>query len=48
MGEEISSLEDVVEPYLMQEGFIKRTQRGRVATDKAYKHLEMNKQGSLF
>jgi len=48
MGEEISSLEDVVEPYLMQEGFIKRTQRGRVATDKAYKHLEKARQGSLF
>ncbi len=39
IGEEVSTLEDVVEPYLMQEGFIKRTQRGRVATDKAYEHL---------
>ena len=48
MGEEISSLEDVVEPYLMQEGFIKRTQRGRVATDKAYKHLGGNKEQTLF
>ena len=48
MGEEISSLEDVVEPYLMQEGFIKRTQRGRVATDKAYEHLGGNKEQTLF
>jgi Holliday junction DNA helicase RuvB len=40
IGEEISTLEDVVEPYLMQEGFIKRTQRGRVATDKTYEHLK--------
>lgn len=39
IGEEVSTLEDVVEPYLMQEGFIKRTQRGRVATDKAYERL---------
>jgi len=39
IGEEVSTLEDVVEPYLMQEGFIKRTQRGRMATDKAYEHL---------
>ena len=48
MGEEISSLEDVIEPYLMQEGFIKRTQRGRVATDKAYKHIGGNKEQTLF
>jgi Holliday junction DNA helicase RuvB len=40
IGEEVSTIEDVVEPYLMQEGFIKRTQRGRIATDKAYKHLK--------
>ncbi|MDD4795453.1 MAG: Holliday junction branch migration DNA helicase RuvB [Bacilli bacterium] len=40
IGEEVSTLEDVVEPYLLQEGFIKRTQRGRVATDKSYKHIK--------
>ena len=39
IGEEISTLEDVVEPYLMQEGFIKRTPRGRMVTVKAYDHL---------
>ena len=42
IGEEISTLEDVVEPYLMQEGFIKRTPRGRMVTDKAYDHLNDN------
>jgi len=40
IGEEVSTLEDVVEPYLMQEGFIKRTPRGRVATDKSYQHIK--------
>jgi len=39
IGEEISTLEDVIEPYLLQEGFIKRTARGRVVTEKAYNHL---------
>ena len=39
IGEETSTLEDVVEPYLMQEGFIKRTPRGRCVTDKSYDHL---------
>lgn len=46
IGEEVSTLEDVVEPYLMQEGFIKRTQRGRIATDKSYSHIK--KEGGLF
>lgn len=40
IGEEVSTLEDIVEPYLLQEGFIKRTQRGRVVTDKAYNHIK--------
>ena len=39
IGEEITTIEDVVEPYLLQEGFIKRTPRGRMVTDKAYEHL---------
>lgn len=39
IGEEVTTLEDVVEPYLLQSGFIKRTTRGRVATEKTYKHL---------
>lgn len=40
IGEEVSTLEDVVEPYLMQEGFLKRTPRGRMATDKSYNHIK--------
>ena len=39
IGEEVTTIEDVVEPYLLQEGFIKRTNRGRVATEKAYKSV---------
>lgn len=41
IGEEVSTIEDVVEPYLLQEGFLKRTPRGRVATPKAYDHLHI-------
>lgn len=48
IGEEVTTIEDVVEPFLLQEGFIKRTQRGRVATEKAYGHLKIDKQGALF
>jgi len=39
IGEELDTIEDVYEPYLLQKGFILRTPRGRVATDKAYVHL---------
>lgn len=39
VGEELDTIEDVYEPYLLQKGFIIRTPRGRMATDKAYKHL---------
>lgn len=39
IGEEMDTVEDVYEPYLLQKGFIVRTPRGRVATKKAYKHL---------
>ena len=39
LGEDRDTLEDVVEPYLLKKGFIKRTPRGRMATDIAYKHL---------
>ena len=48
IGEEASTIEDVYEPYLLQNGFLKRTSRGRIVTDKAYKHLKKNKQDSLF
>lgn len=40
IGEELDTIEDVYEPYLLQKGFIIRTPRGRVATDKAYKHTK--------
>ncbi|HLQ67256.1 MAG TPA: Holliday junction branch migration DNA helicase RuvB [Candidatus Limnocylindrales bacterium] len=39
VGEEPDTLEDVYEPYLIQEGFLKRTPRGREATDLAFQHL---------
>ena len=39
IGEESSTIEDVYEPYLLQHGFLKRTARGRVVTDKTYEYL---------
>ncbi|MCD7786031.1 MAG: Holliday junction branch migration DNA helicase RuvB [Oscillospiraceae bacterium] len=45
IGEEAVTLEDVCEPYLMQLGFIARTPRGRCATDLAYKHLGLLRDG---
>jgi Holliday junction DNA helicase RuvB len=39
VGEEPGTLEEVYEPFLIQEGFIMRTARGREVTEKAYKHL---------
>lgn len=42
IGEEITTVEDVYEPYLLQEGFIQRTPRGRIATEKAYALLNIN------
>lgn len=39
LNEEIANIEDVIEPFLLQEGFIKRTSRGRIITDKTYKYL---------
>ncbi len=41
ISEEPMTLEDVYEPYLLQEGFITRTPRGRVVTKKAYDHLKI-------
>ena len=43
IGEEATTIEDVYEPYLLQNGYLKRTSRGRVATEKAYKHLGIEK-----
>ena len=44
IGEEVSTIEDVYEPYLLQHGYLKRTARGRVVTDKAYEHLGIKKE----
>lgn len=43
IGEELDTIEGVYEPYLLQKGFIIRTARGRMATDKAYKHLNRSR-----
>ena len=45
MQQEIDTLEDVVEPYLLYEGFILRTPLGRQATPKAYAHLRLQAAG---
>ncbi|MCR5461977.1 MAG: Holliday junction branch migration DNA helicase RuvB [bacterium] len=47
IGEESSTIEDVYEPYLLQEGYIQRTPRGRIATEKAYKLLNKSYGGLL-
>jgi Holliday junction DNA helicase RuvB len=46
IGEAVDTLEDVYEPFLIQIGFLKRTPRGRVATDGAYDHLGIRRTGS--
>ena len=43
IGEEASTIEDVYEPYLLQQGYLKRTARGRVVTDKTYEYLGIKK-----
>lgn len=48
IGEETITLEDVVEPYLLQIGFINRTPKGRIVTDKAYQHLKISNTEALF
>jgi Holliday junction DNA helicase RuvB len=52
VSEEAETIEEVYEPFLIQEGYIKRTSRGREATERAYKHLMINpppgKAGGLF
>ena len=45
IGEEVSTIEDVCEPYLLQIGYLKRTPRGRIVTDLAYNHLNISKNG---
>lgn len=48
IGEEATTIEDVYEPYLLQNGFLKRTNRGRVVTQKAYEHLGIDYQKSIY
>jgi Holliday junction DNA helicase RuvB len=47
VGEEQDTIEDVYEPYLLQRGLIERTPRGRMATSRAYEHLELEAPGPL-
>jgi holliday junction DNA helicase RuvB len=47
VGEETDTVEDVYEPYLLQLGFLQRTPRGRVATERAYRHLGVTADGVL-
>jgi RuvB C-terminal winged helix domain len=47
VGEETDTVEDVVEPYLLQLGFLQRTPRGRVATARASAHLGITTPGTL-
>ncbi len=47
IGEERDTIEDVVEPYLIQQGFLMRTPRGRMATSNAWRHLGMEMPGDV-
>ena len=42
VGEETETVEEVAEPYLIRQGFLMRTPRGRVATPRAYRHLGLS------
>jgi len=53
IGEERDTIEDVIEPYLIQQGFLNRTPRGRVATELCFRHFQRTPtdaaaSGSLF
>lgn len=47
IGEEKGTIEDMIEPYLVQQGFVMRSPRGRMATDLAYQHLGLKPKGTL-
>ena len=47
VGEDAGTIEEVYEPFLIMKGLIKRTKQGRVATELAYKHLDMPYQSSF-
>ncbi len=44
IGEERETIEDVLEPFLIQQGFLQRTPRGRIATDRAYQHFGLSRE----
>ena len=48
IGEEATTIEDVIEPFLLQEGYVKRTSRGRIITEKTYREFKINEQKTLF
>ena len=48
VGEEVSTIEDMYEPYLISIGFLKRTSRGRIATEEVYRYFDKRHQDSLF
>ncbi|MCP6048416.1 hypothetical protein NL342_27615, partial [Klebsiella pneumoniae] len=45
IGEERDTIEDVIEPYLIQQGFLQRTPRGRIATAQAFRHVGLTPPG---
>ncbi len=47
IGEEVITIEDVYEPFLLQNGFLQRTPRGRCVTEKTYRHLELENSDKL-
>ena len=47
IGEDVGTLEDVIEPYLIQNGFLIRTPRGRVASELSYRHFGVPVMGGL-
>ena len=48
IGEEATTIEDVIEPFLLQEGYVKRTSRGRIITEKTYREFKINEQKTIF
>lgn len=48
IGEEQGTIEEVYEPFLIQQGFIQRTSRGRIATNRAYEHFNLKRKNSNF
>jgi Holliday junction DNA helicase RuvB len=47
LGDQRDVLEEVIEPYLLQQGFVQRTPRGRMLTELAYRHLDLPVPASL-